>query len=254
MFCSNCGKAVQDGTLFCPNCGAGIGFDKKGVAQAATKAAEKQYDPAYEAEKGELSGLMYNFVIGIIVLWGIAVDVVICYQFSSSVPVFNWMTVLIYFALTIAGFAIVRLSKNPVLSFVGFNILAAGMGTLLSSVVGLYEPSIVFETFMITGIVTALMILLGILWPKVFLSLGRMLGISLLGVIIVEAVMILFTGTFPGWISFVSALIFCGFIGYDWNRAQQSKHTLKNAVNHATELYVDVINLFLDILRIVGDR
>ena len=42
------------------------------------------------------------------------------------------------------------------------------------------------------------------------------------------------------------------FIGYDWAKAQDDLPTTKNAVTHATSLYIDIMNLFLDILHIVG--
>ncbi|MBT7579493.1 MAG: hypothetical protein HN633_12065, partial [Candidatus Marinimicrobia bacterium] len=48
--------------------------------------------------------------------------------------------------------------------------------------------------------------------------------------------------------------IFCGYIGYDWGRANQIPKTLDNAVDSAAALYMDIINLFLRVLRILGRR
>ncbi len=56
------------------------------------------------------------------------------------------------------------------------------------------------------------------------------------------------------WIDWVVVLIFCGYIGYDWGRANQIPKTLDNAVDSAAALYMDIINLFLRILRILGRR
>lgn len=49
------------------------------------------------------------------------------------------------------------------------------------------------------------------------------------------------------------ALIFCGYIGYDWGRANQIPKTLDNAIDSAAALYMDIINLFLRILNLRGE-
>jgi len=49
-------------------------------------------------------------------------------------------------------------------------------------------------------------------------------------------------------------VIFCGYVGVDWGRANQVPKTVDNAVDSAAALYMDIINLFLRILRILGRR
>ena len=53
---------------------------------------------------------------------------------------------------------------------------------------------------------------------------------------------------------FIVVIIFCGYIGYDWARAQEYNPTLDNAIDSAADIYVDVINLFVRILSIIGKR
>ena len=48
------------------------------------------------------------------------------------------------------------------------------------------------------------------------------------------------------------AVIFALYIGYDWVKAQQYVHTLDNAVDSALDIYMDIINLFLRVLMILG--
>ena len=50
----------------------------------------------------------------------------------------------------------------------------------------------------------------------------------------------------------VGAGIFTLYIGYDWYKAQAYPKTLDNAVDSALDLYLDIINLFLKILRILA--
>ena len=225
------------------------------VMQGAGVASHQAAD-AVMREGATVSRRTYNIVIGLIVLWGVGIDTAICTFFGDSIRQSfdrSWAFILIYLALVIGGMVIVHVAKNPVLSFVGYNLIVVGFGVTLAMVVGMYNPAIVTEAFLVTTIVTALMLLLGTLWQEMFKKIGVVLLVALIGVIITEGVMLLITGTYPTWISVVSAIIFSGFIGYDWAKAQEAPSTLKNAVIFATSLYVDIINLFLDILRIVGD-
>ena len=48
--------------------------------------------------------------------------------------------------------------------------------------------------------------------------------------------------------------IFSGYIGYDWARAQALPKTLDNAVDCAAALYVDIVILFLRLLRMFARR
>jgi len=77
------------------------------------------------------------------------------------------------------------------------------------------------------------------------------LGITLLITIVVEIVM-MFLGANLGIIDYIVVLIFCGYIGYDWARANACAKTVDNAVDMAAELYVDIINLFIRILSILA--
>ena len=49
-------------------------------------------------------------------------------------------------------------------------------------------------------------------------------------------------------------MIFCGYIGVDWGRANRIPKTVDNAVDSAAALYMDIINLFLRLLRLTGRR
>ena len=55
----------------------------------------------------------------------------------------------------------------------------------------------------------------------------------------------------PQWWDWLVALLFCGYIGYDWAKAQEKRKTLDNAVDSAVDLYLDIINLFV---RLLGSK
>ena len=62
----------------------------------------------------------------------------------------------------------------------------------------------------------------------------------------------MFTGADLAIIDYLVILIFCGYIGFDWARANQGEKTVDKAVDAAAYLYVDIANLFLRIMRILA--
>jgi FtsH-binding integral membrane protein len=55
-----------------------------------------------------------------------------------------------------------------------------------------------------------------------------------------------------GIIDYIAAGIFSLYIGYDMYRASVIERNIDNAVDVALSLYLDIINLFLEILKILG--
>jgi FtsH-binding integral membrane protein len=98
------------------------------------------------------------------------------------------------------------------------------------------------------------MMVLGSLFPVFFQRIHRALGFALITVIIIELVEIFIFGIHHGIIDWIVVIIFCGYIGYDWGRANAIPKTVDNAIDSAAALYMDIINLFLRILRILGRR
>jgi len=54
-----------------------------------------------------------------------------------------------------------------------------------------------------------------------------------------------------GIIDYISAGIFSLYIGYDMHRAHSIPKTLDNAIDVSLSLYLDIINLFLNLLSIL---
>ena len=57
-----------------------------------------------------------------------------------------------------------------------------------------------------------------------------------------------------GVMDYIMVLIFSGYVGYDWSKAQIFPKTLDNAIDSAADIYVDIVNLFIRILRIMGKK
>jgi FtsH-binding integral membrane protein len=203
-----------------------------------------------------ISSARYNLTIGAVLCWGFFVNWLMVKHIDPAaiMAVNPWIFVIGYFALCFFGIYLFNKSNNPAISFLGYNFVVVPFGLIINVVVHAYDPELVSEAIRITGLVTFVMMILGSLFPTFFKKIAGALTIALLIVIIVEAVEIFIFKIHHGIIDWIVVLIFCGYIGYDWGRANQIPKTLDNAVDSAAALYMDIINLFLRILRILGRR
>ncbi len=197
----------------------------------------------------------YNMTIGLTLLWGVLINVIMASFFTYQILSLNYiLVVVLYFVGTIGCSILVHKSDSPAVSFAGFTGMAFSMGLLLTFYVTAFTGNSVAYAFIATALVTVIMIILSMLYPAFFQNLGRTLIISLLGCILVELVIGFLFRVPLTIIDYIVALIFCGYIGLDWNRAQQFPKTLDNAIDSAADIYLDVVNLFVRILSITGKR
>ena len=199
----------------------------------------------------ELTSKQYNVAIGVILLWGFAVNVIMCIFFQDVFITWNPVAVIIgYFVVVIIGICMSVFSDNTIISFIGYNLVILPVGVVLSISLEDYYVSSVLYAFIQAALITLLMIVIATINPEIFESMGQTLFICLTGAIVIEFIMV-FVGVNPRWWDWIVALIFCGYIGYDWAEAQKKRKTLDNAVDSAVDLYLDIINLFL---RLLGDK
>lgn len=197
----------------------------------------------------------YNMTIGLTLLWGVLINVVMSVFFTYQILSLNYLLVLaLYFVGTIGCSILVHKSDNPAVSFAGFTGMAISMGLLLTFYVTAFTAHSVSYAFIATALVTVIMVILSMLYPEFFRNLGRTLFISLLGCIVIQLVGAFLLRLPLTIIDYAVALIFCGYIGLDWCRAQQYPKTLDNAIDCAADIYLDVVNLFIRILAITGKR
>ena len=197
----------------------------------------------------------YNLTIGLTLLWGVLINVVMSVFFTYQILSLNYLLVLVlYFVGTIGCSILVHKSDSPAVSFAGFTGMAVSMGLLLTFYVTIFTAHSVSYAFIATALVTVIMVILSMLYPDFFQNLGRTLFISLLACIIIQVAGMFLLGLPMTIIDYAVALIFCGYIGLDWCRAQRYPKTLDNAIDSAADIYLDVVNLFIRILAITGKR
>ena len=202
------------------------------------------------AEDGTaISKRIYNVLIGIIILYGLGINVAECYYLKDFFTNMNkWVFIVGYIVLAFGGILLIHKAKKPFVSFLGYNIMCLPIGGVVSICVGKANQIAVLQAFITTTIIVALMTLLGTIWQDFFIKTGRVLIASLTILLIVVVSTVLITGTTPIIYSWIASGIFTLFIGYDWARAQVSPKTMGNAVMNAASLYLDIINLFAHLL------
>ena len=145
-------------------------------------------------------------------------------------------------------------SEKPAICFLGFLLMAAGTALILTIVLSAYTQTSIGNAFLITMGITAVMTVAATAFPNVFLSMGKMLGLSLFAVILIEIVVSLIFRVQQQVTDYIVILIFTGFIGYDWALAQTRPATITNAIRSAASIYIDVINILIRVLSIIGKR
>ena len=136
-------------------------------------------------------------------------------------------------------------------------------GVTMSVIFLAYTMSSIASVFFITAGTFGAMSLFGYITKTDLTSMGKLLIMALIGLIIATIVNLFLHSTGLQMIcSYVGVLIFTGLTAYD---TQKIKHMLANADDYdetaqkyavlgALTLYLDLINLFLYILRIFGRR
>lgn len=148
------------------------------------------------------------------------------------------------------------------LLFVTFSIL---MGMSLSFILLIYTASSVFQTFFIAGGMFGLMAVLGYTTKTDLTKFGSIMMMGLFGIIIAMVVNIfLGSSTLEYIISIIGVLVFTGLTAYDVQKLKRigagigpeagSVDARKLSILGALTLYLDFINLFLFLLRFMGDR
>lgn len=203
-----------------------------------------------------ISTRLYNFIIGAVLLYGFLLNVLIV----KSVPVASimavpiWIFLVGYFISCFFGIYLFTSSSNALVSFIGFNFVAVPFGLIVNVVTSQYSPDVVLNAMQVTTVVTCIMMMLGTAYPKFFESIASGLFWGLLAAIVAELILTFVFKMNLTIIDWIVAIIFCGYIGYDWGKAAALPKTVDNAVDSAAALYMDIINLFLRILEIMGKK
>lgn len=137
-------------------------------------------------------------------------------------------------------------------------------GVVLSFIFLLYTTASIATTFFVTAGTFGIMSLWGYVSKKDLTRIGSLCFMTLIGLILATVVNYFIGSAFMDMvISWVGVLVFVGLTAYDTQKIKRLIQTEGYEVNDSTQkialmgaltLYLDFINLFLYLLRLMGDR
>jgi len=143
-----------------------------------------------------------------------------------------------------------------------FMFYAALLGAALTSVLVAYTGASVARVFFISAASFGALSLYGYTTQRDLSAMGSFLIMGLFGIIIASLVNIFLKSSGLDWaISVIGVGVFAGLTAYDTQRIKEMYDSMdddgtmgRKAIMGALALYLDFINLFLMLLRLVGDR
>ena len=191
---------------------------------------------------------------------------------AKSLTFINAMTQnsILFWGILIAEVVLVmymtaRINKisftTATLLFIAYSILN---GVTLSVLFLVYTMSSIATTFFVTAGTFGVMAVFGYITKKDLTRIGSLCIMGVIGIIIASVVnMFLHNSMMDMIISYGGVLLFIGLTAYDAQKIKRllsgddievNESTQKIALLGALTLYLDFINLFIYLLRILGDR
>ncbi len=146
----------------------------------------------------------------------------------------------------------------------GLFLLYSGMnGLTIAPILLMYTAQSVATTFFVTAGMFGAMSLYGLMTKKDLTSWGSLLFMGLIGMVIAMVVNIFLQSSMMSFvISGVGVVLFTGLTAYDTQKFKTMGEVMPNdaaairrgSILGALTLYLDFINLFLMLLRLLGDR
>jgi len=194
-------------------------------------------------------GLLLTFLTG----YYVSTNENMLYNIFSS----NLYFILIIVEIVLVIFLSARLHKmSTTTARITFMLYSFVTGLTFSSIFIAFSMSSIMLVFLITAILFGIFALIGYFTNIDLSKFSTFLLMALIGIIICTIVnMFLNNGLFELIITIVSVIIFLGYTAYDIHKVKNLAGQIdedKLAIIGALELYLDFINLFIDLLRLFG--
>jgi uncharacterized protein len=244
------------------------GFDPRATAAPNTVGTAGVESVAYDAGLRSYMLSVYNYMASGVLLTGIVALLFSrgglespAAQIFINGGLLAWVIILAPLALVmIMSFGINRLSTGAAQAL--YWVYATLMGMSLSTIFLVYTEGSIAQTFFATAAAFLSLSLWGYTTKKDLSAMGTFLIMGLFGLIV--AMIINWFMQSPALdlaISAIGVLIFAGLTAYDTQKIKSMYFMVrgtdfigKSAIMGALTLYLDFINLFLFLLRFMGNR
>lgn len=181
---------------------------------------------------------------------------------TGKMTILGWVAMLAPLGLVLMmGSGVSRFSATTMLGiFILFSVL---IGVSLSTIFLIYSMGSIYLTFFVTSITFGIMATLGYYTQTDLTKFGGILRMALIGIIVAMVVNWFMQSAMMDYlISVIGVLIFTGLTAYDMQKIRKigmqvetgTESETKLALMGALTLYLDFINLFLFLLRLMGNR
>ncbi|HVT44928.1 MAG TPA: Bax inhibitor-1/YccA family protein [Thermoanaerobaculia bacterium] len=206
---------------------------------------------------------VYGWMFG-----GLALTSVAAYWVASSQAmqalIFGTPGVSIGLMLATLGlvfFLSFRIQKmTPATAAGSFFVFSVLMGLSLSSILFVYTAASIVQAFVVAAGMFAAMSVYGLVTKRDLTSWGSFFFMGLIGILLIGIVNIFVRSSALSFVfSVVGVFVFVGLTAYDTQKLKRyaaiaGPQTTNYAVIGALALYLDLINLFLMLLRLFGSR
>jgi FtsH-binding integral membrane protein len=197
---------------------------------------------------------------GLLVTAGVAAAIQVMPELRNSIGRLWYVFVFGQLGLSLAIQALMpRMSATLALGL--FFVFAATMGLTVGVILSFYKLSSVVSTFLAASAMFGAAAVYGATTKRSLTSLGGFLFMGMIGILVASVVNI-FLGSSPlGWvIALIGVVIFTAFTAYDVQRISYGDYAAslgsveKASVLGAIHLYINFVNIFLFLLRLMGSR
>lgn len=230
-------------------------FDNKDVAYPATQESGLVLNAFVTKVYGWMTAALT--ITAMVALWAVQSGVA---EKIIGTPIFMG---LIIFELILVVALVWGLNKLPViLASLMFIFYSAINGLTISFIFFMYTEGSIAGAFAISAGMFGAMSIYGYVTKSDLTSIGNLCLMGLFGIIIASVVNIFLQSSAMYWVTtYIGVAVFLGLTAYDTQKIKQmsryadnSSASKKAAIMGALALYLDFINLFLFILRIMGNR
>ncbi|WP_294729407.1 Bax inhibitor-1/YccA family protein [uncultured Faecalibaculum sp.] len=178
-----------------------------------------------------------------------------------NMPALSLILALVQIVLTIAISAgLYRMRESTMKAL--YILYAATMGISLTSLAYVYDLGTIALAFLVSAVYFLCMVAVGLTTKRDMTKIGTICFCALLALVITQLVMLIFrVPMMMRLIAILGLIVFTGLTIWDIQRLPallaQTEGTMmegKMAIFMALELYLDFINIFLYILRLLGSR
>ena len=250
-------------------------LDFRKFPQGSAPPSNQGPTPPYDMDRSLPSALTLEAVFfGKVYLWmfgGLLTTAIVSLYLANSVAWVNLMTRsgIMFFLVIAVQIGLVMaitflLNKASSITIKGlFLVYAVSVALTLSILIRFYPSQVVFKALASTSVIYGAMAAYGLITKRSLEAWGSFLFMGLIGVIVSILINFFFKSSVLDFvICCVGVLVFAGLTAYDHQKLRvihasgfnDSEMEKKQVVFGALNLYLDFINLFIMLLRLLGSR